>query len=89
MRRRRTGMPPEDTPPPHLRHFDPAAWAGAVPVGDHGTGDLAFAAWREARHLWRDRHGWPVDGVDFILEQRAERLRVTFGLRTREPSDRQ
>ncbi len=79
MRRRQTGPSPEDMPPPELRRFDPATWAGAVPVVDRGTGDPSFEAWREARHRWRDRHGWPVDGLEFVREHRAERLRLVFG----------
>jgi len=70
-------------PPAELREYDPQVWAGAVPDADESApacrhaareaetspGNLAFAAWLEARERWRVAFGWPVDSVEFCREE--------------------
>ncbi len=91
MRRRRPAVPAEHIPPPELLTFEESYWADLVdgdPVNAPEWASLLpearssaaiFQRWKAARARWREQHGWPCDPVDFILEERDERLRYVFG----------
>jgi len=93
VRRRRPD--PKDLPPPELRQFTLEYWQDAAPGWDarvdeawhynpHQSDEQRHAArvllvWKDARSAWREAHGWPTDGLDYLLEERDARLRATFG----------
>lgn len=86
---RRRG-PRVEQPPEQLLRFDPGYWSDVAPAWDPRVDEgvrfnpsqspeqrafmRALYVWKDARSAWRDAHGWPSDGIDFLRQERAARL---------------
>lgn len=89
MRRRAARV---EQPPEQLLRFDPSYWSDLAPSEDprvdewprrnlHQSDEQrhfmrTLYVWKDARSAWRDAHGWPSDGIDFLRQERAARMHL-------------
>jgi len=90
----RRRAPRVEQPPAELFRFDPGYWSDLAPAWDPRVDEgwrrnphqndeqrhfmRTLYVWKDARARWRDAHGWPSDGIDFLRQERAARMSHLF-----------